>query len=66
MWPYMPIIMFIIFILFICFICRFIKKSSCTQNTQLQHETPMDILKKRYAKGEISKDQFESMKKDIM
>lgn len=28
-------------------------------------ETPMDMLKKRYVRGEITKDQFNNMKKDM-
>ncbi len=33
--------------------------------TTTDEESPVEILKKRYAKGEISKEDYEKMKKEI-
>lgn len=30
-----------------------------------ENETPLEILKNRYARGDISKEEFENMKKDL-
>lgn len=35
------------------------------QKGGFKQETPLDILKRRYANGEITKEEFENMKKDI-
>ena len=31
-----------------------------------KEETPVDILKKRYARGEIDREEFEQKKRDLM
>ncbi|SMF22816.1 Short C-terminal domain-containing protein [Alteromonadaceae bacterium Bs31] len=39
------------------------KMNQLEQNTQ--GESPLDIIKLRYASGEISKEQYEAMKKEL-
>lgn len=45
-------------------VVRWLTKRNGQENTSLT-ESPSDILKKRYAKGEIDKEAFERMKQDL-
>lgn len=52
----------------IVFLIRWLVQSSGSRNRSNvgTGSQAMDILKERYAKGEISQDEFESMKKEIL
>ena len=59
---FMWIIFLIVVGLLAYFIIEAIKSKSDTSSSR---ETPIEILKKRYAKGEITKEEFDKMKKDL-
>lgn len=52
--------MFLFWVIIIFLLLSILKKSG-----KGEKETAEDILKKRYARGEISRDEFELMKKEI-
>ncbi len=52
--------------LIIWLIMHTINKNQSNKNIFQTQESAIDILKKRYARGEITKEQFEQMKKDIV
>jgi putative membrane protein len=52
----------IIVVLLVAWGWSFLKKEKGFGNT---HESALDILKQRYAKGEISKEEFDEKKRDI-
>ncbi len=52
------------FILIIFGIVQLVRMDSGERRSR-PRESALDILKKRYARGEISKEEFEAMKKDV-
>jgi putative membrane protein len=58
--------MWIIFLIVIGLLVYFFLQTRKTKGqTPAQSESHLDILKKRYAKGEISKEDFDRMKRDL-
>lgn len=62
----MMIVVWILVVVGIVFLIKWLAASSrAAGGGQADAETPMDILKKRYARGEIDKAEFEERKKDL-
>lgn len=60
---WMPMLLFwVLLILGVVALIRYLMKSSDNRGSK----TPLDILKERYAKGEIDKKEFEGKKKDLL
>jgi len=56
------IIGLILLIAVIWFIARTVNQNN---QSALSNKTPLEILKERYARGEIDKEEFEERKKDL-
>ncbi|MGI9545448.1 MAG: SHOCT domain-containing protein [Cyclobacteriaceae bacterium] len=58
---------FVLLVLIIVLLLRRRKEQNreVAKPTSSSAETPLDILKRRYAKGEVTKNEFEQMKKDL-
>ena len=63
MWP-LSILFWILVVAGVVLIVRGLTARDGQEKT-LPAESPLDILKTRYAKGEIDKETFETMKRDI-
>lgn len=42
-----------------------VRSVSRSGSQPVDHEAPLDIARKRYARGETTKDQFEQIKRDL-
>lgn len=58
--------MVVFWVLVILGIAYLIQKVAGGTKKEDQVESALDILKKRYAKGEITKEEFDRMKEDLM
>lgn len=59
----LKVIFWILIVLGVVYLIKFIVGGAKRMERE---DAPHDILKKRYAKGEVSKDEFEEKKKDII
>ena len=62
-WPIMMILFIALIVILVVFLVRWFGASGHgTSSHQPSRKTPLDILKERFARGEIDKEEFEERK----
>jgi putative membrane protein len=60
------LLLWIIAIVGIVFLVRWVLDQTTTRQRETPEDSALDILKKRYARGEINKEEYEEKKKDLL
>ncbi|PWB79299.1 MAG: hypothetical protein C3F08_07115 [Candidatus Methylomirabilota bacterium] len=67
LWMAMLMAFWLLILLLLVLAVRWLwQAGSRLQSIQRQEESAIEILKKRYAKGEIGKEEFEAKKRDLL
>lgn len=64
-WGFGGVFMWLIFLVLIGAVIYFVVRGEKWMKRGQGDETALDILKKRYAKGEITRQEYEEMKKEL-
>lgn len=56
----------VITIVGIVFLVKWVLDQTTTRRRETPEESALDILKKRYARGEINKEEYEEKKRDLL
>jgi putative membrane protein len=59
---FVMVIFWVLVIIGAVYLVRYLARGSLRHE---QEEAPLDIIKKRYARGEITKDEYDRMKRDL-